>query len=211
MDASTPRRALCDAASAGNLGAIRRVLDGGGDPNALLPAQTPDRKVYETTALVLAAGKGHFEVAALLLDRGASPEKPNSIGWTPLLAAACHGQAAVVGLLAERGADLTATSSAGLTAFHFACFFNRPSCVEALVRADCDTAAKTNDGQTGKDLAEERGHTAVLESLRNLMAARLGEATRPFLRALSANCLHTAVHWKNGIVALESVSNLCLE
>ena len=27
---------------------------------------------------------------------------------------------------------------------------------------------------------------------------------RPFLSALSATCLHTAVHWKNVIVALES-------
>ena len=38
-----------------------------------------------------------------------------------------------------------------------------------------------------------------------------GSLARPFLRALSATCLHMAVHWKNVILALESVSNICLD
>ena len=167
-------RALWDAAETGNLGAIRRVLDGGADPNALVPAQTPGGEEYESTALVVAAGQGQLEAAALLLDRGASPSKADSKGFTPLMAAVGIGHAAVLGLLVERGADLIATTL-GWTAFHYACCRNHPGCVEALVRADCDTATKTNDGRTGKDLAEEKGHTAVLERLRDLVAERLGE------------------------------------
>ena len=174
MDASW---ALCDAAMAGNLGEMRRALDGGADPNDLVPAQAADGEEYETTALVEAVGHGHLEAVALLLDRGASPSKPNSRGGTPLIEAAGHGQAAVLGLLVERGADLTATNPEGWTAFHYACYYNNPGCVEVLVRADCDTAAKTKNGHTGKMKAEEKGHTAVLERLSDLVAERLGEAS----------------------------------
>ena len=173
MDAS---RVLCEAAKAGNLGAIRRVLDGGADPNDLVPAETPDGEKYETTALVAAAAKGQLEAAALLLNRRASPDKPDSHGHTPLMIAAGQGHAAVAGLLVERGADLHAANPDGDTAFHYACRLNQPGCVEVLVRAGCDTAAKTKNGLTGKQVAEKTGHTAVLHCLRDLVKERLGEA-----------------------------------
>ena len=120
--------------------------------------------------MVRAAYNGQLEAAALLLDRGASPDKPNSSGHTPLMTAAELGHAEVVDLLAERGADLTATNRWGATAFHHACFDNKPSCVEALVRAGCDTAAKDKDGRTGKQLAGEQGNTEVLECLCSWLA-----------------------------------------
>ena len=89
MDASS---ALGEAAAAGDLGAMRRVLDGGADPNVLVPAMAAEGEKYETTALVAAAGHGQLEAAALLLDRGASPDKPNSIGHTTLMMSVgrCH-------------------------------------------------------------------------------------------------------------------------
>ena len=86
-------RVLCDAAAAGNLGEIRRVLDGGADPNDLVPVQAANGEECETTALVGAAASfGQLEAAALLLDRGASPDKPNSIGHTTLMMSVgrCH-------------------------------------------------------------------------------------------------------------------------
>ena len=132
----------------------------------MVPAQAPNGEEYETTALVNAATNGQLEAMALLLDRGASLNKPNSNGNNPLMMAADSGHTAMVRLLAERGADLNAPSpQSGVTAFHLACFRNWPGCVEALVRASCDTAAKDKDGLTGKDLAEEMGSTDVLECL----------------------------------------------
>ena len=195
-------RAMFDAAVAGDLGGVQRALDGGVDPNALVHIEKAGGKYaggkYEGTALVRAAFNGQLEVAALLLDRGASPDKPDSFGFTPLMKAANHGHAAVVGLLLERGADLTATNPRGATAFHFACAANQPGCVEALVRTDCDMAAKTKDGRTGKMMAEAEGNTEVLERLRDLVVERLGEASReaacygnllvPFPLSQSATC-----------------------
>ena len=170
-------RVLCEAADAGNLAELRRALDGGADPNALAPAKTADGEECETTALVNATGNGQLEVAALLLDRGASPDKPNSRGCTPLMSAAIKGHASLVGLLVECGADLTATSPEGWTAFHCACTNNNPGCVETLVRAGCDMTATDTFGLTGKQTAEKRGCTAVLEYLRDLVAKRLGGAS----------------------------------
>ena len=176
MDAS---RALCHAAAAGNLSAIQRTLDGGVDPNDLVLLQASDGEDYgkETTALVRAAGCGQLEATALLLDRAASPDKPDSKCITPVMAAAARGHAAVVGLLAERGADLTAADPNGFTAFHWACYFNKPGCVEALAQASCDMTAKDKGGRTGKMIAEKKGHTGVLECLRNVVAERLGESS----------------------------------
>ena len=158
-------RVLCVAADAGILAELRRALDGGADPNALATAKKASGEEFETTALVAAAGKGHLKAVILLLERGASPDKPNSGGITSLMAAAATGQAVVLGLLAERGADLHATDPGGSTAFHYACFHNQPGCMEALVRAGCNTTAKTKGGQTGTQLAERQGHTDVLECL----------------------------------------------
>ena len=131
------------------------------------------RQLTEGSALVRAAENGQLEAvyngeveaAALLLDRAASPDKPCSLGCTPLIAAAMIGHVAMVGLLLERDADPNATNPDGNMAFHFACATNRPGCVEALARAGCDTAAKTKFGQTGKQVAEENGHTDVLDCL----------------------------------------------
>ena len=166
---------MCDAVNAGDLDELRRALDGGADPNGSVPCKTASGEEYETTALVTAAFGGQLEAAALLLDRGVSPDKPNSFGTFPLMAAAGNGQAAMVGLLAERGADLTATDPESWTAFHCACFCNRFGCVEVLIRASCDTAAETKDGRTGKQMAEQKGCTEVLACLRDLVAERSGE------------------------------------
>ena len=168
---------MCDAATAGNLDELRRALDSGADLNALVPRETADGEECETTALIQAAGAGQLEAAVLLLDRAASPDKPDSFGTTPLMMAAELGHVAVTGLLAERGADLHALyNREGGTAFHCACASNQPGCVEVLVRAGCNTAAETKDGLTGKQYAEKRGNTEVLDCLRDLVAERLGEA-----------------------------------
>ena len=185
-------KALFDAAQTCDFGQLRCALDGGADPNAVLAVQNADGDDFTTTPLVQFAGCGHLKAAALLLDRGASTDKPTSTGCTPLMTAANKGQVAMMGLLAERGANLEAMEEEDWTAFHFACHFNQPGCVEALVRAGCKTAAKEENGLTGKDMAELQGHTAVLERLRNLVKERLRETVAVVVAAVSAAAENTA-------------------
>jgi hypothetical protein len=57
-------------------------------------------------------------------------------------------------------------------AFHLACYLNHPECAEALARAGCDVGLKGKNGKTGRQLAEQRGHTALVQRLRKLQAER---------------------------------------
>ena len=52
----------------------------------------------------------------------------------------------------------------------------QPECAEALARAGCDVRLKTKGGRTGREVAEAKGHTAVMERLRALVADQLRAA-----------------------------------
>ena len=149
------------AAAAGQLVKLRRLLDNGGNADALVPVEDSNSEPaedYRATALCLAAVQGHVEVAALLLDRKASPGRMSSRGQTPMMLAASHGHTAMVKLLIERGADLDTAEPSGemMTAFHFACSQGHPDVVEALARAGCDMNAKTKAGYTGEQLSDRK-------------------------------------------------------
>ncbi len=62
------------------------------------------------------AFKGHVDIARLLLDRGADPNRRNRAGQTAIMTAALFNQTAIIALLLERGADPNATDHAGNTA-----------------------------------------------------------------------------------------------
>ena len=59
----------------GNLDAVRELLDAGASPNETLPEGT--------SAVGLAVASAHYELGALLLERGADPNAAGS-GWTAL-------------------------------------------------------------------------------------------------------------------------------
>jgi len=87
--------ALLFAAREGQIGAVRTLLGAGADLNESLPvrarsragAATPAASPAETevglNAFLLAAANAHYELAALLLDRGAEPNAAPQ-GWTAL-------------------------------------------------------------------------------------------------------------------------------
>lgn len=89
--------ALHDAARAGDVDEVRRLLDSG------IPVDAGNR--YEATALSYAASQGHFDVVKLLVERDAEVDvedtfyKSTPAGW-----AAYEGHADVVRFLFENGA-----------------------------------------------------------------------------------------------------------
>src|SRR5687768_8069983 len=82
---------LIDAARAGNLAEVTRLLEAGADVNAYGEGRT--------TALIEAARRGHLEVVKRLLAAGAEPRLEDELRETALLKAAAEGQRAVVSLL----------------------------------------------------------------------------------------------------------------
>jgi ankyrin repeat protein len=158
--------ALAVAARAGQLEAARLLLDAGADPDRA--------NAYGETPLLLAAGNGRLEVARLLLDAGADLNRAASDGHTPVMMTAGYGHPEALRLLLARGAAVDAADpNASRTAFHFACFNNQAECTEVLARAGCDVGLKDSEGKTGRELAEEEGHAAVLARLRAVVVEQL--------------------------------------
>jgi ankyrin repeat protein len=173
-------KSLYKASQTGDLAKMGRLLDASTEPDALVAVRnTSNGAIVQRTALVEAVALGQLDAARLLLDRGADPCLADSTGATPLVAAARNGHIGMVRRLAACGAELDATTPDGATAFHAACGHNQPECVAALVELGCDTSIKDTNGWTGKQWAEPRGHAAVLDVLREAVAARLlGTAVR---------------------------------
>jgi ankyrin repeat protein len=71
--------ALHFAARQGNAAAARALVDGGADVNVLSPGD-------QATPLLVALINGHFDLAALLLDRGANPNLVSDAGASPVYA-----------------------------------------------------------------------------------------------------------------------------
>ena len=87
--------ALLFAAREGQIGAVQALLAAGADLNEALPVKSRQRETATNPAVkpgepeaglspfLLAAGNAHYELAAMLLDRGADPNAAPQ-GWTAL-------------------------------------------------------------------------------------------------------------------------------
>jgi hypothetical protein len=167
---STGVAALQFAASIGDIAAMGQLLDGGADPNALVPlgVEDPTRpgQKMRMTALTTALGYKQDAAVQLLLERGADPGLAVSTGLTPLILASIHGSlAAVQLLLAQKVALDCVCRLSGGTAFHYACSGGHVDVAVALVRAGCDTTMRGKDDMTGRDQAIHAGHTAVVRAI----------------------------------------------
>lgn len=88
---------LHDAAYAGNIAEVRRLLEQGYDVNLKDRAQA--------TPLHYAASGGHLELADMLLNLGANVNAEGHMGYTPLHLAYFNGHLLVITKLLSNGAD----------------------------------------------------------------------------------------------------------
>ena len=87
--------ALCQAAVAGYLPAVQKLLDLGTDPNP---------PPFGTTPLCSAAYYGHLDVVHILLEHGADPDVPANTG-SALYQAASSGHTDIVNALLAKGVE----------------------------------------------------------------------------------------------------------
>jgi ankyrin repeat protein len=188
---------LLGAASDGDEAVVARLLTAGADPNAFVAEQAPDGEPVLATELIVAARNGHLEVVRLLLEGGADSSREGGDHHTPLTWAASNGHLEVLRLLLARG-----TTRKGL-AFHVACAVNQSECAEILARAGCGIGIKNDEGETGQESAERRGHKDVVRRLRTL-------ARQQFVGVLVelAGLIGAAEH--NGKRATVWLRHLCL-
>ena len=115
------------------------------------PRLVPEtRNAADESPLMMAALKGHAELARRLIARDADVNKP---GWTPLHYASTSGQVAIIQLLLDNHAYSDASSPNGTTPLMMAAFYGTPSAVKLLLEAGADPLLKNEQALTAIDFA----------------------------------------------------------
>jgi ankyrin repeat protein len=199
---SAPRidTALMTAARAGDVDAIKELLDRGADVNA-------KESMRGRTALMWAALENHLDAARLLLERGADINECNNVrapegssgaasgGMTALLFAARQGHQEMAALLLDRGADIKWSSASGTSPLLMATLNGHVELAMKLIerRADPNAADARGRGPlfAAVDLRQRRGNAvapmalihALVEKGADVNARTNFDGQTPFLRA----------------------------
>ena len=155
---------------------IRSLVERGFDPNArdpngfhglFLAIREPSLKAAEAllaapklnvefrspqdeSPLMLAALKGHLDIARKLISLDADVNKP---GWTPLHYAATNGHVEMMRLLLENHAYIDAESPNGSTPLMMAAGYGTPGAVKLLLEEGADPLLKNQQGLGAIDFA----------------------------------------------------------
>ena len=152
-----PRRMLQPAdlpaaATAGDAGAVRRLIDLG------LPVDAVDAQ--GCSGLLRACGGGHGDVVNLLLQRGADPQLAARTGATPLSAAVSMRQGEIVDRLLDAGATLEQRLPGEVTVLMLAAALGLPDLCARLMTAGANVHATDAQGLTPLHCAALYGFTA---------------------------------------------------
>ncbi|MBC7437406.1 MAG: ankyrin repeat domain-containing protein [Bdellovibrionales bacterium] len=169
-----------------NPGAVRTLLQRGFDPNTLDPKGHPGlylalsepslkaaqvlidwpktnveaRNAADESPLMIAALKGHLEMAQRLIKRDADV---NKTGWTPLHYAATHAHLDVMRLLLENYAYIDAESPNKTTPLMMAASYGTPDAVNLLLEAGADPSLKNTQGLSAIDFAQRASRADVAQ------------------------------------------------
>ncbi|PZP28506.1 MAG: hypothetical protein DI603_19190 [Roseateles depolymerans] len=114
------------------------------------------------TALMLAAIRGSLPLAQLLVQRGASVNRP---GWTPLHYAASGPDNGVATWLLAQGAQVDARSENGTTPLMMAARYGNSDLVPVLLKAGANAALKNEQGLGAADFARLGGRDRLVPEL----------------------------------------------
>jgi ankyrin repeat protein len=156
------------AARKNDIEKVRELIQKGADINAR------EKVIGEgETALFHAAAAGHPEIVKLLIDKGASANRPAG-KLTPLMMAAWAGRTDTVRVLLEAGADVNAKDDQGHTALTDAVRKNHTAVVRLLVEKNADINVRLPDGNTPLSWATANKNAEVIELLKRGKAHPVG-------------------------------------
>lgn len=130
------------------------------------------RNRADESALMMAALKGHTDLARRLIARGADV---NKTGWTPLHYAATGGHQALIAMLLDAHAYIDAESPNGTTPLMMAAQYGTVAAVRQLLEAGADASLKNQLGLTAQDFA----FRAQRQEVADLIAAHLRRQRPP--------------------------------
>ena len=122
----------------------------------------------DETALMLAANANDLASAQLLIEAGASVNRPN---WTPLHYASSKGHTAMMRLLIENDAYVDAESPNGTTPLMMAAYYASPNAVKLMLEEGADPLLKNQDGQTALDMALVKDKKLSVQYIRAFIEA----------------------------------------
>lgn len=144
----------------GKLDAVRAGLDAHPD----WVRSTAHR--WEVPPLAIACDRGHTEIAALLLQRGAEVNAFNpKWGWRPVHEAAAQGHVEIVRMLIDHGADLNVTIKEGLTPLFLAALNGHRPVVDLLLAHGSSVTTRGPEGSTLLHVAAARGDADLAGAL----------------------------------------------
>ncbi len=120
----------------------------------------------DETALMLAANANDIAQANMLIEAGASVNRPN---WTPLHYAASKGHIAMMHLLIDNDAYIDAESPNGTTPLMMAAYYASPSAVKLMLEEGADPTLKNQDGMTALDLAIAKDRALSAQYIRGFI------------------------------------------
>ena len=171
----SPVESIHDAASRGDVEAVRRLLASGASPDSFDPEVDPESPAaWETPILALCKVRRFTDGCAacleLLRDAGADLEATDGYGLTPLHYAARRGDTKMVSLLVEAGVDVDAKARfyrGGQfegTALHLAARQRANACVKVLLAAGASPHLRDFHGRTPFDVGHPRTWPLLLRA-----------------------------------------------
>lgn len=170
---------ILEVVLAGDVTKTTELLKKGVDCNA--------RNEEGATVLMLAAGAGHYAMAEMLLEAGATVDATDARGWTALMKAVFNyelnkGFPEIVSLLIDAGADIEHQVGYGTRPLMLAAGYGEAGVVEVLLAAGAAAEATNEGGRTAKTMAETKDYVEVvnqlhMHALRNPEAKRAGCST----------------------------------
>jgi len=150
--------ALPDAAMKGDIQAMKSLLKGGADPNALGQFGTP--------ALHWRVDVDDLAGVQLLLSAGADANRLTERGVSPLSLAIANGNAAMVDVLLKAGANASQLEPTGETQLMMASQVGVAAVVQSLLKKGAQVnASEANFGQTALMYASRAGHADIVKML----------------------------------------------
>lgn len=163
---------LHEATLLGNVDAVRELICGGADINAL--------SGDELTSLHYASQRGLIGVAQCLVDGGISIDAKGAHERTPLHLAAAKGQEGVLKLLKGAEADIEAKDAHGFTPLHLAAANGQQGAIKILVNGrgvKADKEAVDKDGFTPLHWAARSGQAESIKTLQEVGSEIEGQST----------------------------------
>eukprot|EP00210_Caulerpa_lentillifera_P003601 g3436.t1 len=155
------------AAFLGFASILEKVIHAGFDPD-MQGGLTGLRGSCGSTALHMAASRGHAKVVELLLSEGAYANKKDHRGLSPLQCSAEGGHLEAFNILLEAGCNPQTTDTYGTTLLHSAASGGNWDIVRELIDLGCDHTTQSNFGRTALHHAAQVGAVQVSENLLRL-------------------------------------------